>query len=64
MMICLTIISQSRVLDEQEDNQKKENHLNTISKIMGTLVQVQLYTYIYRKAVIQPQNMPKTTDWG
>ena len=64
MMICLTIISQSRVLDEQEDNQKKENHLNTISKIMGTLVQVQLYTYIYRKAVIQPQNMPKTADWG
>ena len=64
MMICLTIISQSRVLDEQEDNQKKENHLNTISKIMGTLVQVQLYTYIYRKAVIQPQNMPKSADWG
>ena len=64
MMICLTIISQSRVLDEQEDNQKKENHLNTISKIMGTLVQVQLYTYSYGKAVVQPQNVPKSADWG
>ena len=26
----------ARVLDEQERNQKKGNHLNTISKMMGT----------------------------
>ena len=54
----------ARVLDELERNQKKENHLNTISKMMGTLVHLQMYTFSYRKAVIQPQNMPKTTDWG
>ena len=56
----------ARVLDELESNQKKENHLNTISKMMGTLllVHVQLYTFSYRKAVIQPQNVPKTADWG
>ena len=41
----------ARVLDELERNQKKENHLNTISKMMGTLVQVQLYTFSYRKAL-------------
>ena len=52
------------VLDELERNQEKENHLNTISKMMGTLVHLQLYTFSYRKAVIQPQNMPKTADWG
>ena len=38
---------------------KKENHPNTISKMMGTLVPVQLYMFSYRKAVIRPQNMPK-----
>ena len=54
----------TRVLDDLERNKKKENHLNTISKMMGKLVHVQLYTFSYRKAVIQPQNMPKTTDWG
>ena len=43
---------------------KKENHPNTIFKIMGTLVHVQLYAFSYRKAVIRPQNMPKTADWG
>ena len=52
------------VLDEQERDQEKENHLNTISKIMGTLVHLQLYTFSYRKAVIRPQNMSKTADWG
>ena len=52
------------VLDELERNQKKENHLHTISKMMGTLVHVQLYTFSYRKPVIRPQNMPKTADWG
>ena len=31
---------------------------------MGTLIHVQLYTFSYRKAVIRPQNMPKTSDWG
>ena len=54
----------ARVLDELERNQEKENHLNTISKVMGSLVHVQLYTFNYRKAVIRPQNMPKTADWG
>ena len=52
------------VLDELERNQKKEIHPNTISKMMGTLVHLQLYTFSYRKAVIRPQNMPKTADWG
>ena len=52
------------VLDELERNQEKENHLNTISKMMGILVHVQLYTFSYRKPVIRPQNMPKTADWG
>ena len=51
-------------LDELERNQEKENHLNTISKMMGTLVHIQLYTFSYRKAVIRPQNMPKTADCG
>ena len=54
----------ARVLDELERNQIKENHLNTISKMMGTLVHFQLYTFSYRKPVIRPQNMPKTADWG
>ena len=39
------------VLDELERNQKKENHLKTISKMMGTLVQVQLYTFSSRMAL-------------
>ena len=43
---------------------KKENNLNIISKMMGTLVHVKLYAFSYRKAVIRPQNMPKTADWG
>ena len=47
------------VLDELERNQEKENHLNTLSKMMGTLVNLQLYMFSYRKAVIRPQNMPK-----
>ena len=41
------------VLDELERNQKKENHLHTISKMMGTLVHVQ-----------NVRNVPKTADWG
>ena len=32
--------------------------------MMGTLVHLQLYTFSYRKAVIQPQNVPKTADDG
>ena len=51
------------VLDELEGNQRKENHLHTIFKMIGTLVHVQLYTFSYRKPVIRPQNMPKTADW-
>ena len=54
----------ARVLDELERNQKKENHLNTISKVMGSLVHVQLNTFSYRKAVIRPQNMPKKSIGG
>ena len=38
----------------REELKKKENHLNTISKMMGTLVHVQLYTFSYRKPVIRP----------
>ena len=33
-------LQRARVLDELERNQKKENHLQTISKMMGTLVPV------------------------
>ena len=54
----------ARVPDKLERNQKKENHLHTISKMMGTLVHVQWYTLSNRKPVIRPQNMPKTADWG
>ena len=39
------------VLDELERNQKKENHLKTIPKMMGTLVQVQLNTFSSRMAL-------------
>ena len=35
---------------------KKENHPNTISKMMGPLVQVQQYTVSYRKALFSPQS--------
>ena len=39
-------------LDELERNQKKENHLNTISKVMGSLVHVQLKTSLnYKKHI-------------
>ena len=31
---------------------------------MGTLVQVQLYTFSYRKVLIRPQNLPKIADGG
>ena len=67
--IIITIITKlqtalARFLDELERNQKKKNHLNTISKMMGTLVQVQLYTFSYRKALFRPQIMPKIADWG
>ena len=43
---------------------KKENNLNTISKMMDTLIQVQLYTFSYRKALIQYQKLPKIADSG
>ena len=32
--------------------------------MMGTLVQVQLYTFIYRKALFRPQIVPKIANWG
>ena len=43
---------------------KKENNLDTISKMMDTLIQVQLYTFSYRKALIQYQKLPKIADSG
>ena len=52
------------VVDELERNQNKENHLNTIFKMMGTLVQVQLYTFSSRMALYWPQKWPKITVWG
>ena len=66
--IIITIITKlqtalARFLDELERNQKKENHLNTISKMMGTLVQVQLYTFSYRKALFRPQTVPKIANF-
>ena len=36
----------AQVLDELEGNQKKENHLHTISKIMGTSVHVHIVLHI------------------
>ena len=62
MIICRTIISQtsnSCNLDSRwaiwRETKKKKNHLNTISTIMGTLVQPQLCTFSYRKALFWPQ---------
>ena len=40
----------------------KGNHQNTISKMMGTLDQVQLYTFSYKEAPIRPQKKPKIAD--
>ena len=57
----LALVALARVLDELERNQKKGK---SISKMMSALVHVQLYTLSYRKAVIRPQNKPKTADWG
>ena len=48
----------AQVLDELERT-KKGDYLNTISKMMGTLVQVQLYTFRYKMALNQPQKLPK-----
>ena len=49
------------VLVELERNQKKENHLNTISNMMGTLDQAQLYTFSSRMASNRPQKLQKIT---
>ena len=38
--------------DNLRETEKKKNHLNTISKIMGTLVQPQLCTFSYREALL------------
>ena len=69
MMIWRTIIPKLQtvvtwVLDDLERNPKKENHLNTISKMMGTIAQAQLYTFSSRKALYRPQKLPKIADWG
>ena len=42
---------------------KKEIYLNTISKMMDTIVHVQLSTFSYRNVVNWPQNIPKNPDW-
>ena len=52
------------VLDELERNQKKENNQNTISRMIGTLVQAQPYTFSYRKAIYRPQKLLKIAYWG
>ena len=49
MMICRTIISQTSHSSgsgskQAREEQKEENHLNTISKMMVTIVQALLYT--------------------
>ena len=66
MMIFYNIIifqtTLTRVLDELVKNQKNEIHLDIISKMMGTLVQVHLYTFRYRKALFWPQKLPKIAD--
>ena len=70
IMICRKFISQtsnssgSGYRRAREEPKKKENHLKTISKMMGTLVQVQLYTFSFRMALYQPQKLPKITGWG
>ena len=51
----------ARVPDELERNQKKENRLHTISKMMGTLVLVQLCTFSYRNSDVK--KLPKIFDW-
>ena len=43
----------------QKETKEKENHPNTISKMIGTLVQVQLYTFSYRKALFRPRKLQK-----
>ena len=52
------------VLDELEGNPKKENHQNTIPKMLGTNVQGQLYTLSSRSAIHRPQKWLKIADWG
>ena len=41
---------------------KKENYLNAISKMMGTLGQARLYAFDYKKALFRPQNQPKIAN--
>ena len=64
MMICRTFISQTSNSSSSGSRQAREELKKGKSKMMGTLVHVQLYTFSYRKPVIRPQNMPKTADWG
>ena len=51
-------------IDELERNQKKENNQNTISRMIGTIVQAQPYTFSYRKAIYRPQKLLKIAYWG
>ena len=52
------------VLDELEGNQKKENHLNTMSKMIGTLVQVKLYTLVTGRLSKKPSKIAKKSPIG
>ena len=52
----------ARVLDELERNPKKENHKNTLSKMMGTIVQAQLCTLSSWKAIYRPKKLLKIAD--
>ena len=59
IMICRTIISKtsnSFNLGSRWAKEKKENHLNAISKMIGTLVQVQLYAFSSRTTIIIIKN--------
>ena len=52
------------VLDELKKNPKeRENHLNTISKMMGTIVQAQLYTFSSRKALYRYIDLKNCQKW-
>ena len=47
------------VLDELQKKQKTENNQKTISKMMGTLVQVQLHMFSYKKNLFSAQKLAK-----
>ena len=47
-----------------EVQKKMENHQNSISKMMGTLIHGQLYTFSYRAALLWPRRLPKIRLWA